>query len=115
MRTLENLLALVRQLGLALVADGVGKVDGLVRLAGALARAGLDALGLLELLLDGGGLGELLGMDGLGDAAPEGEGLVGGLLVVGGEDLGGDLEGGRVDDGILLFGGNSFLSSVSIV
>lgn len=104
MGALEHLPALVREVGLALVADGVGKVKGLVDLAGAVALARLDALGLLELLLDGGGLGELLGVDGLCDVAPEGEGLVGRLLLLGWEDLGGDLQRRGVDDGILLLG-----------
>lgn len=112
MRALEHLPALFRELRLALVANGVGKVKGLVDLAGALALARLDALGLLELLLDGGGLGELLGVDGLGDVAPKGEGLVGRLLLLWREDLGGDLQRRRVDDGILLLGRDLLLEGV---
>lgn len=114
LRALNDVLALFRQLWLAAVADSVGKVDGLVDLAGALALAGLDALGLLELLLDRGGLGELLGMDGLGDVAPEGQGLVGCLHAVGGNDLGGDLQRGSVDDGELLLSGDSLLQRVLV-
>lgn len=112
MGALEHLPALFRELGLALVANGVGKVKGLVDLASALALARPNALGLLELLLDSGGLGEVLGVNGLGDVAPEGEGLVGRLLLLGREDLGGDLERRRVDDGILLLGRDLLLEGL---
>lgn len=82
----------------------MSKKDGLEGGAVLLALAGLLALGLLELELDVGGLGELLAVDGVGDTGPEMEGLVGGLLVVGGQDLGGDVQGAVVDDEVLVLG-----------
>lgn len=99
LRAPEDLFALVRQLGLAAVARDLLEKDGLELGPRALAVAGLFALCLLEVLLDGGGLGELLGVDGVRDAAPELERLVGQLLLHGREGLGGDAEGADVDDG----------------
>lgn len=94
----ENLAALVRQLGLTLVAGDLLEEDGLEDLARPLALAGLLALLFLELNLDRRRLGELLGVDGLGDARPELEGLVLELLLGWGENLGGNIQGAEVDD-----------------
>lgn len=74
-----------------------------------LTLAGLFTLGLLEIELDSGGLGVLLGVDGFGDTGPEAEGLVYGLLFVRGENFGGNVEGGDIDDDVLIFGGNAAL------
>src|SRR5690606_6939947 len=63
--------------------------------------------------LDVGGLGELLGVDGVGDARPEVQRLVGRLLVVGGYDLGGNVEGSDINDNVLVLGRDRFLRVVS--
>jgi hypothetical protein len=78
-----------------------------------LALPGLFALCLLELELDVGGLGELLGVDGVGDTGPKVQRLVGRLFVVGGYDLGGDVEGTDIDDNVLILGRDRFLRVVS--
>lgn len=114
LRALEHLPALVGEIGLATVAGDVLEEDGLEGGAVALALAGLFTLGLLEVELDGGGLGELLGVDGVGDAGPEGQGLVGGLLFVGREDLGRDVERVDVDNDMLVFGRDGFLQILCV-
>lgn len=50
-------------------------------------------------------MGVLLGEDGVGDAAPQGKGLIGELLFTGRNDLGSDGEWGNVNDGVLVFDG----------
>lgn len=104
LRPLQDLPSLVGELGLAAVAGDVGKKDGLEGGAFLLALAGQFALGLLELNLDIRGLGELLVVDSLGDVRPEIEGLVGGLLLIGRQDLGRDVEGSVIDDEVLIVG-----------
>lgn len=110
----EHLLALGGEVGTAAVAGDVFEEDGLEGLTGALALAGLFALRLLELELDVGGLAVLLGVDGVGDARPEAQRLVGRLLVLGGYDLGSDVEGRGIDDDVLVFRGDVFLDRVSL-
>jgi hypothetical protein len=83
--------------------------DGLPGLALGLALTCLFALCLLQLQLDVGGLAELFGVDGVGDAGPELEGLVGQLLLLRGQNLGGDIERLDVDNKVLLLGGYRFL------
>lgn len=98
MCALEHLAALLGQLGLATVAGDLSEEDGAPGSAGALALAGLFALALLEDLLDGRRLGELLGMNGLGDLAPQLQRLVLELLRVWRKLLGRDGEGSDIDN-----------------
>lgn len=105
LRPLKHFPSLLRQRRLTGLIGRRDEEDGLPTFALALALAGLFSLSLFELLLERGGAGKLPGVDGLGDLAPEGKGLVGELLLGGREDLGGYAEGGDVDDGCLLIGG----------
>jgi len=104
LRPPQHLLPLLRQLRLPAVSRNLVEEDGLPRLAPGLARARLDALRLLELHLDGRGLGELPGVDGVRDAAPELERLVRELLFPRRQGFGRHEEGAYVDDGVLLRG-----------
>lgn len=90
------------------------KEDGLERLTSLLALSSLLSLCLLELELDVGSLGELLVADGVGHAGPEVERLVGCLLLGWRQDLGGDVERSNIDDDVLIFFGDVFLSMVSV-
>lgn len=106
---LNDLFALLGKVRATAVADSMLKVHWGPGGAVGLALAGLDTLGLLELLLDRGGLGELLGVNGGGNVAPEGERLVGELLFGGRDNFGGDAERSDVDNGVLFLGRDSFL------
>lgn len=99
LRPSEHFFSFLGQLGLATVSGDLLKEDGLELGARPLPFPGLLALCFFEVLLDGRGLGELLRVDGIRDAAPEFERFVRELLVHGRKGFRGDAEGGNVDDG----------------
>lgn len=70
---IQNLLSLLREVGLAAVTDDVFEEDGLPGLIVLLPLPGLLSLGLLQGHLYFGCLGKLLGEDSLGDASPQAE------------------------------------------
>lgn len=69
--SLQCLLALLGEIGLAAVADSVFEKNGFPFLAGAFTLSGFDSLSFLKLLLDVSGLGVLFVHDGRRDTAPE--------------------------------------------
>lgn len=114
LRPFENLPSLFGEVRLSAVAGNVLEEDGLKGCAVLLALSSLFSLGLFELELDVGGLGELFRVDGVGDSGPEVQGLVGGLLLVGWEEFRRHVEGGDVDDDMLVFDRDVALKRVSV-
>lgn len=100
----KNLSALFAEIRLATLVGDLREENGLPDFVVALARSGLFSLLLLEFLLDCGGLGELLCRDSLGHAIPKRQRLTLGLLLLGWEDLGRNVEWVEVDNDSLILG-----------
>lgn len=109
----QDLLTLGGQIRLATITSDMLKEQRLEGRAILLSLTSFLTLCLFELEFDIGGLGELLGLDGVGDPRPEVQRLVGGLLLIGWKNLGGNIERCHVDDGVLVLGWNLVLPYIS--
>jgi hypothetical protein len=112
---LEDLAALVGEVRLAIITSDMLEKDRLPCFFVGLALTGLFTLSFFELDLDLCGLAILLGVNGICNTPPEGQGLIGQLLLLGRNDLRRDVKRRNVDNCVLFFNRYRFLLLVSSV